>query len=157
MPALPTDPPTASIRFGGHPLLHFLCAFPIAGFCGAVVTDITYARTADFLWANASAWLLAAAEIIAVPAALAGLVALATTPSRARPRALPVALGAALILALGLLNNLVHSRDGWTAVVPAGLILSILTALLVLVTLWAATAPVIVRAEPTVLVTGPRP
>jgi uncharacterized membrane protein len=157
MPTQVRDLTAGSVRFGGHPLLHFLSAFPIAGFCGAALTDITYARTADIMWADFSAWLLAVAEFMAVLAALAGLIALATTPRRARPRALPVALGALLVLVLGLANNLVHSRDGWTSVVPEGLILSILTALMVLITLWAASAAVIVRAEPTVLVTGGRP
>jgi uncharacterized membrane protein len=151
------DLTTGSVRIGGHPLLRLLSAFPIAGFCGAVLTDVTYARTADMMWANFSAWLLAVAELMAVLAALAGLIALATTSRAARPRALPVALGAILVLVLGLLDNLVHSRDAWTSVVPEGLVLSVLTALAVLVTLWAASAPVIVRAEPTVLVTGARP
>ncbi len=37
---------------------------------------------------------------------------------------------------LELINAFVHSRDGWTAVVPQGLILSGVTVLLLLVSAW---------------------
>jgi uncharacterized membrane protein len=40
------------------------------------------------------------------------------------------------VLILGTLNNLVHTADGWTAVYPTGLGLSIATALAMLVTGW---------------------
>ena len=36
-------------------------------------------------------------------------------------------------LLLGLLNAFIHSRDGWTAVVPEGIILSGVTTLLLIV------------------------
>ena len=38
------------------------------------------------------------------------------------------------MLLLALVNNLVHSRDGWTGVVPAGLTLSVVTVLVMIVT-----------------------
>jgi uncharacterized membrane protein len=38
-----------------------------------------------------------------------------------------------LALLVGLVNAFVHSRDGWTAVVPQGLILSVLDVLVLLV------------------------
>ena len=45
----------------------------------------------------------------------------------------------ALLLAAWIvefINSLVHARDGWTAVVPTGLILSIVGAVLVLIAGW---------------------
>jgi uncharacterized membrane protein len=40
------------------------------------------------------------------------------------------------VLILAFFNNLVHTADGWTAVMPWGLTLSALTVLVMLVTLW---------------------
>jgi uncharacterized membrane protein len=39
-----------------------------------------------------------------------------------------------------LINSLVHARDGWTAVVPLGLILSIVGVVLVLLSGWFSAA-----------------
>jgi uncharacterized membrane protein len=43
------------------------------------------------------------------------------------------AMGRIVVLILAFFNNLVHARDGWTAVVTWGLTLSALTVLLMLV------------------------
>ena len=40
------------------------------------------------------------------------------------------------MLALASLNSLVHAGDGWTAVVPYGLILSAVTVIVVIATAW---------------------
>ena len=47
---------------------------------------------------------------------------------------MPLAIGSAVVLALALLNNLVHTRDAWTSVVPTGLALSALTVLAIIIT-----------------------
>jgi uncharacterized membrane protein len=47
-----------------------------------------------------------------------------------------------IVLVLAIANSFVHAGDGWTAVVPNGLILSAVTFLFVLVTLWLGRAPV---------------
>ena len=114
-----------------------LVPFPIVCFIGALCTDIAYARSADVQWANFSAWLLAAGVVMGVLAALAGLIDFAANPRiRAKRAAWPHALGNVVAMLLALLNNFVHSRDGWTGVVPTGLILSLLTVLVLLVTGW---------------------
>ena len=66
--------PEPIVRTGGHPILRMLVSFPIACFCGALVTDIAYAWTADMMWANFSAWLLATGMLMGVLAAIAGFV-----------------------------------------------------------------------------------
>src|SRR5947209_3743693 len=43
-------------------------------------------------------------------------------------------------VAVAFINNLVHSRDAWTSVVPMGLTLSVLTIVLILVTAWLTAA-----------------
>ena len=117
-------------------------------FAGALCTDINYWRTADIMWADFSAWLLAIGLVVGGIAAVAGIVDLATrrTP-RVQMRGLYVA-GSILVWLVALLNSLVHSRDAWTSVVPSGLALSALAVVLILVTAWAGwPAPVTLEAN----------
>ena len=116
-----------------------LAAFPIACFTCALVTDIAYTQTADIMWADFSDWLLAAGMAGGVIAAIAGLVHLLITRRSRGPQPVwPAMLGSLLVLVIGLFNNLVHSRDAWTSVVPTGIGLSALTVVLMVVTLWLA-------------------
>ena len=55
-------------------------------------------------------------------------------------------LGHVLVLLLSFCNVLVHSRDAWTSVVPTGLILSTLVALLALWTSWTGLSLIYGRA-----------
>ena len=138
-----SDATAYPLRNAWHGAFRFLLSFPIAGFCGALVTDITYTQTANVLWVDFSAWLLAAGLAFGVLAAIIGLIDLATNRRvpRLRP-AWPVAAAGLVALALALLNNLVHSRDAWNAVMPEGLPLSALTVIVILATAWLAAAPV---------------
>jgi uncharacterized membrane protein len=75
--------------------------------------------------------------IMGVLAALAGFVDFVGRRAiRAQPPAWPHFLGNAVVLVLALLNNLIHSHDGWTSVVPWGLALSALTVAIMFVTGW---------------------
>ena len=47
-------------------------------------------------------------------------------------------IGSMLALILGLFDNLVHTRDAWTSVVPYGLTLSAATVIVMLATAWLA-------------------
>ena len=114
-------------------VLLLFASFPIACFTCALLTDLAYAATANTLWADFSDWLLAAGMAGGVVALIAGLAMLVA--GRAWTR-WPMALGFVLVLAIALLNNLVHSRDAWTSVMPTGLALSVVTVLLILATLW---------------------
>lgn len=108
-----------------------LVPFPVAYFTAALVTDLAYWRTDEVMWERFSVWLIAGGLVMAALVALAAIVDL--TFGRQRP-AWVRALGYALAIALSLLNVLVHSRDGYTAVVPTGLTLSaIVVAILFLV------------------------
>jgi len=133
-------------RFFGHPLHLLLVSFAIACFCGALATDIAYAATADMMWADFSAWLLAVGIILGVIAALAGLVDL-FRHRRTRGPVLPFAIGCLLVLVLAVFDNLIHSRDAWTSVVPLGLALSAANVVVILITLWLGSAPVSRRVD----------
>ena len=124
-------------------VLQILVSFPIACFCGALVTDILYVASANIMWADFSAWLLAAGIAFGGLAAIAGIVDVIANRRMRSPRQVwPLGLGGLVVLVLALLDNLVHSRDAWTSVMPAGLALSAVTVLLMLLLTWfALTAP----------------
>jgi uncharacterized membrane protein len=85
-------------------------------------------------WETFSIWLLTAGLVLAGLSGLALLldVRLRRVPGIDWPQF--AALAAAALLSL--LNAFVHSRDGYTAVVPEGLTLSTIVTLLLLITGW---------------------
>ena len=99
----------------------------VAPFAGAAASDFAYRASANLLWLNFSSWLLLAGLAAGAAALAARLVAGGRLPA--------ILLAAAL--AVGTVNFLFHLRDGWTAVVPEGLILSIAGALLMIAAAWA--------------------
>ena len=133
--AVPHPPSTATIA--GHPIHAMLVPFPIACFTLTLLTDIAYWRTSYLMWQHFSEWLLFAGLVFGVLAGLAGAVDfLSRREVRAQRPAWPHAIGNVVVLILAFINSLVHAGDGWTAVVPWGLILSAVTVLLLLVTGW---------------------
>jgi uncharacterized membrane protein len=116
-----------------------LVPFPIACFAGALITDLVYWRTPDVLWERFSIWLITAGLIIAAFVAIAGVIDFAVG-KRIRTLAWPHAVGYPLALLLSLINAFVHSRDGYTAIVPTGLMLSGLVVVILLVTGWVGSA-----------------
>jgi uncharacterized membrane protein len=124
------------VAIGGVPLHAMLVPFPIVCFTGALFTDIAYLNSGGQVqWANFSQWLLAFGEMIGGIAALFGLIDLFRTPKASRPSIGYVHFaGSAITLTLGLFNNFVHARDGWTGVAGTGIILSVLTVLSLIVT-----------------------
>lgn len=124
------------LQIFGVPVHAMLVSFPIACFTGALLTDLAYVQSGGQVqWANFSQWLLAFGELTGVLAALFGLIDLFGNRASQRPRSAWLHMGgSAIVLTLGLFNNLVHARDGWTGVVPAGLALSAITVAVLFVT-----------------------
>lgn len=111
-----------------HPF--FICAGGTLLFA-AFATDIMYYRTALWQWANFSAWLIAGGLVLALAATLVLVIDfLIGRARRIRWFAFLVVAAAAL---LSLLNIFIHSRDGWTSVVPEGIALSAVVTLLLLI------------------------
>jgi uncharacterized membrane protein len=127
----------AAVRIGRHPLHALLAHAPNVLFTGALITDLVYWKTADILWADFSDWLLAVGALFAGLAAIAGAIDFLFVRRNRSGAGLFHALGSVVVLALAVLNNLVHSRDAYTSVVPGGLILSALTVVVLIVTGWA--------------------
>jgi uncharacterized membrane protein len=129
-------------------LLHPHLIGPGAAFLiGAFATDLLYWRTVNPEWETFSIWLLTGGLVLA---ALAGLGLLLDVLLR-RVRAIDWLRFAALTAAalLSFLNAFIHSRDGYTAVVPQGLLLSAIATLLLLVVGWRGWSLAAVRPSPT--------
>src|ERR1700741_5560479 len=71
---MPRETPRSTFRIAKHPIHPILVPFPIVCFVGTLLTDLTYWRTADMMWADFSAWLVTIGVIMGWLAALAGLI-----------------------------------------------------------------------------------
>ena len=110
-----------------YPFQSLFVPFPFVCFSLALGTDIAFWQTANLMWSNFSAWLLFTGLVAGGLAILAGLLDLLRVRTRPmRPSFLSILLFV-VMLALAFVNSLVHAGDGWTAVVPYGLILSAVT------------------------------
>lgn len=124
-------------RLSDRPLYSLLLQFPVVCFVGALVADIAYWRTELFTWETFSVWLLAAGCLFASLAGLVGLFEFVRDRRlRAWRLAWPHALTSLLAAVLSVVNVFVHSRDGYTAVVPEGLTLSAIVVVLMLAAAW---------------------
>ena len=124
---------TPSTRWSDRPLYSLLVQFPAVCFTGALVADVTYWRTALYMWETFAVWLIAAGCSVAGLALIVGLVEF-VRDRRVRDGRLawPHAFASVLVLLLSTVNAFVHSRDGYTAVVPEGLTLSAIVVLLMI-------------------------
>ena len=121
----------------GRPIHKIPVSFSAAYFAGALVTDLAYWQMPDVLWERFSIWLITAGLIMAGLATIAYVIDLAARRRIDRP-VWPRVVGYALAVLLALTNAFVHSRDGYTAVVPTGLTLSgVVVVILVLTALVA--------------------
>lgn len=110
-----------------------LLAIPVVCFIGALLTDLAYQGSGgNLIWVNFSSWLIAAGLLFG---AIAGIFLLIDAIRRGEWIAFLLLLAAWIV---ELINSFVHARDGWTAVVPLGLILSIVGVVLILISGWLA-------------------
>jgi uncharacterized membrane protein len=131
----PVASPRSDDLAGIKPIHRILAPFPVAYFAAAFATDFVYWRTAEVMWERFSIWLIAGGLVMSALVALAAVIDLAF--GKQRP-AWVRAFGYTIAILLSLLNVFVHSRDGYTAVVPTGLTLSaIVVAILVVYSLTA--------------------
>jgi len=122
----------------GEPLYPLLVPLPFVCFAGAFVTDLFYWHTAAVMWETFSIWLITAGLVMAGFASTAFVIDLVR--GKGMPTlAWPFAVCSALAVLLSLVNAFVHSRDGYTAVVPTGLMLSCLV-IIFLITGWVGPA-----------------
>jgi uncharacterized membrane protein len=125
--------PNSPAHFARRSIYATLTGISFTCLLGTLLTDVVYSKTAAMQWANISAWLLTVGLIIAMPAVVLGLIDFLDRAVRAIPAAWMHGVTAGLALALSILNAFVRSRDAYSSVVPDGLTLSAVAAVLILI------------------------
>ena len=116
------------------PLHALLLAGSVPLFLGALLSDVAYGQTYQIQWANFASWLIAGALVFSGFALLFALVNLLRARRKSgRPATYFLLLLAAWVL--GLINAFQHAKDAY-AMMPAGLVLSVIVTLLALVAAW---------------------
>src|SRR6201982_1228366 len=94
----------------GRLIQRLLVWFSAAYFSGALVTDLAYWWMLDVMWERFSIWLITAGLILAGLAAIADVIALASSRQQIDRPAWPSMVGYAFAALLSLVNAFVHSR-----------------------------------------------
>lgn len=126
---------TASIA--GHPIHPMLVPLPIGLLSAAFASDLAYLWTGDRFWARASRWLIGGGIVTGATAALFGITDFVTLR---RPRqhveGWGHAIGNGLVLVIGMVSLRQRLTDGDRSVIPWGLAMSGLSAMILSVTGW---------------------
>jgi uncharacterized membrane protein len=129
--------PRSTAEIAGHPLHPMIIPFPIAFLVGALATDIAFSSTHDAFWARASYWLLAAAIVMALVAAIFGFTDFFAERRIREARASWLhMIGNLTAVVLSLVNLGMRYQNGYTGFYPAGLYISVVVALLLLFNGW---------------------
>ncbi|HEX8665973.1 MAG TPA: DUF2231 domain-containing protein [Beijerinckiaceae bacterium] len=132
-----TRNPVSTANILGHPLHPMLIPFPIAFLVATFVCDLIFWRTGNGAFATATLWLLGAALAMAALAAVAGLTDFL---GDARIREIGAAwhhmIGNVAAVLLSLWNWYRRYEAGEAAVLPTGLVISLLVVLILLYTGW---------------------
>jgi uncharacterized membrane protein len=116
-----------------HPLHAAMLAGTVPLFLGAVLSDLAYWSSYHVQWSNFSSWLIAGGLVFGGLALLAAIIG----RFRAAGGHLPIAYLLLLLVSwiLGLGNAFIHALDAWASM-PAGLILSVVVAVLACAATW---------------------
>ncbi|HZH55617.1 DUF2231 domain-containing protein [Yanghanlia caeni] len=119
-----------------HPLHAVLLAGGVPLYLGVALCDWAYMASFHIQWSNFASWLIVGGLILTAVTLVFALVDLL----RPRRRGRGIAAYFVVLLAtwvVGFFNALLHARDAW-AVMPGGMILSLVTLLLSIAAVWLA-------------------
>ena len=120
-----------------HPIYSMLFPVPVVCFIGVLLTDLVYVKSdGNLLWLAFSSWLLLAGLLVGAIAAIVLLVDFVRSDGLRSGTGWAHLLLFYAALLVELFSIFIHERDGWSAVVPIGLALSIVGVLLILVAGW---------------------
>jgi len=129
--------PRSTASIGGHPIHPMLIPFPIAFFVATFACDVGFWITGSYGWFEPTLWLLGAGVIIALLAAVMGLIdVLGDAQIRALSTAWWHACGNVLAVAVEIVNWFLRNSQGTNAVLPTGIVLSLIVVLILLFTGW---------------------
>lgn len=128
---------TSTVQIAGHPIHPILVQFPVAFLSGALFTDAAYWFLGDTFWARASYWLILAGFIVAIAAAITGMLDFLRI-ERVRKRTagwahMVLNVGA---LVLTIVNLAIRWNNPVSPILPWGLILSLVVATLIGISGW---------------------
>lgn len=127
----------STVAIAGHPLHPLIVTFPIAFLTGAFGTDVGYWLTGDAFWARASIWLIMAGFVTGLVAAATGMSDFLRIDRVKKHSAGWIhAVGNITALLLTLFNWIHRSGNVTGGVLPLGIIISMIVALLLAVTGW---------------------
>src|SRR5262245_47555041 len=129
--------PNSTLQIAGHPIHAMLIPFPIAFFVGAFVCDLVFWGSGNATWATGALWLIGAGLIMAALAAVAGLTDFLGDE---RIRGLNDAWwhpgGNVVAVVIELLSWYLRYTQGSAAVLPTGLVLSLIVVCILFFTGW---------------------
>lgn len=129
--------PRSTAQIAGHPIHPMLIPFPIACFVLTLACDLAFWRTSNDFWASASLWLLGIGLIMAALAAVMGLIdVMGDDQIRNLSDAWLHAGGNVVVVLIELYNWYSRYEHGATAIIPTGLVLSLVVVLILLFTGW---------------------
>ena len=132
-----TRNPQTTARIAGHPIHPMLIPFPIAFLVATLVCDLVFWQSGNPAWATGALYLLGAALVMAALAAVTGLTDfLGSDRIRDLSAAWHHMIGNVLAVLLSLWNWGRRYDQGEAAVVPTGLIISLIVVLILLYTGW---------------------
>lgn len=127
----------STVAIAGHPLHPLIVTFPIAFLTGALATDIGYWLSQDFFWARASIWLIGAGFVAGLVAALTGMLDFLKIDRVRKHRAGWFhMLGNVTAMLLTVGNWALRWNNVEGAILPTGIIISLLVASLLGITGW---------------------
>jgi uncharacterized membrane protein len=129
--------PKSTAKIADHPLHPMFIPFPIAFLVATLVCDLIFWRTGNAAWSTGSLYLLGAALVMAALAALAGLIDfLGDERIRDLSAAWHHMIGNVVAVLLSLWNWYRRYEGGDAAVIPTGLLISLIVVLILLYTGW---------------------
>lgn len=129
--------PKSTASVAGHPIHPMLIPFPIVFFVSTFACDVAFWITRNDEWTVAAIWLLGAGIVMAALAAIAGLIdVLGEHRVRALGDAWWHAGGNVAVVLIELYNWIARYSEGTAAVLPKGLVLSLICVGILLFTGW---------------------
>lgn len=130
-----------------HSVYQLFNPIPFGFFVAALIFDAVYFQTAEMMWSHSAAWLITIGLFFAIIPRLINLVQVWIPRGRVVLAAEKVDFGLNFIgILAAILNAFVHSRDAY-AVMPSGLILSVITVLCIALSTVIASRCYVARRE----------
>lgn len=128
---------TSTVAIAGHPIHPVIVTLPIAFLVAAPVCDLVYFWTKDLFWARGAFWLIAAGVVTGLLAAATGLMDFFGI-ERVRKRTAGWAhmIINIVVLTLTIVNLILRWGNVAGAIIPTGLVISIIVALLLGLSGW---------------------